>query len=173
MSTQQISIVQPYKPPATEGGSKIPVSYATRTSSIFRDGGEPLGDSLEEYMQKTEEIDPKVIFEKTYSTTTMTWGQMFNDFYTSCQSALSELTDAQKRHLKLEYGGLVWNLYEIQSIAMSFIFIAANANNFSLYGIRMKATDSYMHQSNISTSTTFTDITGSAISSAKTLKLYC
>lgn len=149
-----INIVQP----KAEDGT--PVSYVTRTNSIFRSDRTPLGDSLDAYMDEVDELNNNapgnVIYTKTYPSTT-TWTNLIQDLYTNlvASARYQALTGDQRCTLKFVIGNDVYNVTNYQStlfligcvqnngsgtIITRSMYVSANARNYTRYTVTTSGT---------------------------------
>lgn len=168
-----INIVQPK---AEDGVTEV--SFVTRTNSIFKSDGSPLGDSLDEYMEEVDELSSnlsKKLYEKTYTNTSQTWQTILNDFYSNIKDIISAMDVKDINRLKIVTGDApcqVYNLMYVGSSAYHFIAAIVNSNNISLYGLMLAQTNSLYVNSSLGSTISFGSYTGQAISSARTLQLY-
>ena len=169
-----INIVQP----KTEDGV-TEVSYVTRTNSIFKSDGSPLGDSMDAYMEEVDElkntVPGNVIYTKSYPSTT-TWTNLIQDLYTNlvASSRYQALTEEQRCTLKFVIGNDVYNVSNYQStlfligcvqnngsgtIITRSMYVSANTRNYTRYTVTTAGTVSS------------TDFTTQAIGAETTVKV--
>ena len=113
----------------------------------------------------------KKLFEKTYSTTTQTWQTILNDFYTNTADIISALSNENLNRLKLRSGNLVFTLAYVGSGAYHFTASSVSGSGINMYGMVLGTTSYYVNEAMTNT-LSFTNYSGNAIGSARTLQLY-
>lgn len=170
-----INIVQPK---AEDGVTEV--SFVTRTNSIYKSDGSPLGDSLDAYMDKVDELSQNLaeleVFSKTYSDTTATWTNVLQDFYSSLTASAGymALSDSQKMSLKVAVNNDIYNVTYNDGSSM-IIGCVQNNGSGTILNRTMFISGSTRNYSRITITSagaiTHTNYTTQGIGSAQTLKV--
>ena len=113
----------------------------------------------------------KKLYEKTYTNTTQTWQTILGDFYTNTADIISALSDENLNRLKVRSGNLVFSLTYVGSGAYHFTASSVSGSGINLYGLMLSSTSYYVNEA-MTSSLSFSNYSGNAIGSARTLQLY-